>query len=79
MTQETHAPSRRLRVARIRVQPELVWDDGEVIEDGPALQPLALSLRQLDGLADGLLGQVAAMQAQADAELAEDPAPLPDE
>lgn len=59
---------KRLRIAHVVVQPVLVWDDGEELSPGPAIQPLNVPLSQLAGLAARLPAEIAQMAAQAAAE-----------
>ena len=51
----------RLRVSHVIVQPVLVVDDGEELTAGPAAQQITLSLADLDGFADRLRADVAAL------------------
>lgn len=56
--------SKHLRIARIVVQPELVWDDGEELSAGPPIDSLSITLTQLREFAEALPGQVADMERQ---------------
>ena len=57
--------TRRLRVAQVVVTPVLMWDDGDELTPGPALQPVTVPLSQLAGLAERLPAEVAQIEAQA--------------
>lgn len=60
----TDQPTRRLRVAQVIVTPVLMWDDGTELTSGPQVQPITVPLSALDGLAEQIAAQVAAMQEQ---------------
>lgn len=55
---------KRLRIARIIVQPILVWDDGEELTDGPIVDPVQLPLSAVPGFIDSLPEQVAEIEEQ---------------
>lgn len=42
----------KLRVLHVVVQPVLVWDNGEELEQGPEVQPQAIPFSALAGLAE---------------------------
>ncbi|RRQ26313.1 hypothetical protein DK926_18895 [Rhodococcus sp. Eu-32] len=65
-------PTRRLRVAHVIVQPVLVWDDGEEMEPGPAVQPSTLPVSKVAEALASLPAQLAQME---QAELGETAAP----
>lgn len=58
----------KLRIAHIIVQPVLVWDDGEELTQGPELGQISIPLSKLTGFAESLPNEVAALQAQIEAE-----------
>lgn len=53
--------TRRLRIAHLVVQPVLVWDDGEEMTAGPALNPVTLPLSQVAHLVETLPAEVATL------------------
>ena len=55
---------RKLRIAHVIVQPVLVWDDGEELNQGPQAQPVQLPLSALAGLADQIRAEIAAQESQ---------------
>lgn len=55
---------RRLRIARVIVQPVLVWDDGDELTDGPIIDPVQLPLSAVPGFIDSLPEQVAGIADQ---------------
>lgn len=55
---------RRLRIARVIVQPVLVWDDGDELTDGPIVDPVQLPLSAVPGFIDSLPEQVAEIEEQ---------------
>ena len=54
----------KLRIQQIIVRPMLVWDDGEELSPGPELQPIPLSLSQMEDFMKKLPLQVAALEEQ---------------
>lgn len=62
---------RRLRIARIMIQPEMVWDDGEEMTPGPEVNALSVSLSQAFDFLQSLPDQVAKLQDQAQQQEAE--------
>jgi len=61
----------KLRIAHIIVRPVLVWDDGEELTSGPELGQISVPLSRLVGFAESLPAEVAALQAQIEAEVQE--------
>lgn len=55
---------RKLRISHVLIQPVLVWDDGEELSPGPALQQVQVSLSNAKGMLDGLPDEVAALAEQ---------------
>lgn len=53
--------TRRLRITHVIIQPVLVWDEDDELAPGPPAQPQQVALRDLDGLADKLRAEVAAL------------------
>lgn len=49
---------RQLRVLQVVVQTVLAWDDGDELEPGPQLDPVALKVSQLAGFAESLPAEV---------------------
>lgn len=60
--------TRTLRIAKIIVQPVLVWDDGEELQDGPQLGQISMPLSHLLEFGEGLPAEVAALQAKLESE-----------
>jgi hypothetical protein len=60
----------QLRIARITVTTELVWDDGEELTPGPQLQPISVPLSRLAEFGQTLPAEVAALAAKLEAERA---------
>lgn len=58
---------RRLRVAHVIVQPILVYDDGEELTPGPAMNATQVRLSDLSGLADEIRETILQAEASADA------------
>lgn len=56
--------TRRLRIAHLIVTPVLVWDDGEELAPGPALNPATVPLSAVPHLVETLPGEVAALAAK---------------
>ena len=54
----------KLRIQQIIVRPMLVWDDGDELTPGPELQPITLTLSQMDDFVKKLPLQVAALEDQ---------------
>jgi hypothetical protein len=59
----------QLRISKLIVTTELVWDDGQELTPGPQLQPVAVPLSQLAGFGQTLPDEVAALSAKLLAEL----------
>jgi hypothetical protein len=55
---------RRLRVAFVAVQPELVWDDGEQFLPGPEVELMRLPLAQARQVLEELPVKIAALAEQ---------------
>lgn len=60
--------TRRLRLLHVNVQPILVWDDGDTLEPGPAVQAGIVTNSKLDAFPADLRAQVADLAAQIEAE-----------
>lgn len=56
--------TKKLRVLKIAVQPELVWDDGTDLTPGPAIDPVVLTLPALAEFVANLPEQIAALAEQ---------------
>jgi len=65
---------RKLRIQALTVHVVLVWDDGNELTPGPALDPIQVSLSQARTMLDGLPAEVARLAEQLATE-AEEPAP----
>lgn len=50
--------TRKLRIQSLTVQVALVWDDGDELTPGPALDPITVSLTQARSMLDGLPAEV---------------------
>jgi hypothetical protein len=50
--------TRRLRVAHVLIQPVLVWDDGDELEPGPAIQAQQLPLAKVASWLVALPGEL---------------------
>lgn len=55
---------KKLRIARVVVQPVFIWDDGEELSDGPTVEPVSLPHSQLAQFVANLPEQVAALAEQ---------------
>lgn len=53
--------SRRLRLVRVVVKPELFWDDGDTLEP-VSVEPTVVLAADLDGYADNLRAEIAALE-----------------
>lgn len=56
----------KLRILRVLVQVETVWDDGEELTPGPGIEPVALPYSDLAGFVDNLPGKLAEIAGQLD-------------
>ena len=54
--------TRRLRILHVVVQPVLVWDDGDTLEDGPAVDAIRATVASLPELAVRLPTEVEHIQ-----------------
>lgn len=57
--------TRRLRVSHVVVQTVLVWDDGDELAPGPAVEPVSVPLSALPGLAQQIAAEVAQVESGA--------------
>lgn len=65
--------SRKLRIHHILVQPVLIWDDGDEIEDGPQVPPMKVGKSKMAQFMESLDGDVADLQARLEAQEEEQP------
>lgn len=55
---------RRLRLQHFVVQPVFIWDDGEELSPGPAVEPQPLTLAGLNDLLETWTEKLSQIQAQ---------------